>query len=240
MCAEQCRKMYSVLVLLLLCFCSLHCWALNGPEKAKFQSSNRSVNYEVFHGEGQPAIIILLHGASGPDVPFYRSQAAFFAKNGYTVLLLHYFDATGSSTPSTQNYEVWVKAVQDLIGECARLPHYANRPIALVGYSLGASVALAAGSQGVPVRAIADWYGDLPDAFFSKFRGMPPLLILHGARDSNIPVRNAEQLIRLCEMKELSCESHIYDDQEHGFNGQALEDAEQRTLLFLARVMKPS
>jgi len=98
---------------------------------------------------------------------------------------------------------------------------------------LGASIALAAGSQGLPVSAIAEWYGSLPDSFFNRFDGMPPLLILHGALDSNIPVVNGKQMIRLCEMKELICANHIYPDQGHGFEGVALRDAEERTLFFL-------
>jgi dienelactone hydrolase len=86
-----------------------------------------------------------------------------------------------------------------------------------MGFSLGASVALSSGSQVIPVDAIAEWYGSLPDVFFFKLKGMPPLLILHGQRDDNIPVVNAQQIIQLCSMKRFTCESHIYPDQGHGF-----------------------
>jgi carboxymethylenebutenolidase len=103
-----------------------------------------------------------------------------------------------------------------------------------LGFSLGSSVALAAGSQNIAVDAIADWYGSLPDEFSYQMKGMPPLLILHGERDSNIPVLNAQQLVKLCEMKHLTCEHHFYADQEHGFGGKALEDADRRTLAFFA------
>jgi dienelactone hydrolase len=88
-----------------------------------------------------------------------------------------------------------------------------------VGYSLGSSVALAAGSQDLSVDAIAEWYGSLPDEFFYQMNGMPPLLILHGERDSNIPITNAQQLVKLCEMKQLTCDHHFYSDQGHGFTG---------------------
>jgi dipeptidyl aminopeptidase/acylaminoacyl peptidase len=99
-------------------------------------------------------------------------------------------------------------------------------------------VALAAGSQVVPVDAIAEWYGSLPDEFFFRLKGMPPLLILHGARDGNIPIVNAKQLIQLCTMKGFACESHIYSDQEHGFVPPAYDDAVKRTLDFFARRLK--
>jgi dienelactone hydrolase len=114
----------------------------------------------------------------------------------------------------------------------------ANRQVVLVGYSLGASVALSVGSQNPSLTAIAEWYGSLPDQFFYTFRGMPPLLILHGKQDDNIPVANAQQLIQLCAMKQLTCESHLYPDQGHGFDPKALEDADARTLAFLARFVR--
>ncbi len=46
-------------------------------------------------------------------------------------------------------------------------------------------------------------------------------------------MRNAQQLERLCVMDKLSCESHLYPDQGHGFSDAALKDAEARTLEFL-------
>jgi len=206
------------------------------PRTARFKTDNRSISYEVFEGTAEDPVLILLHGASGPDV--YRSQAKFFNAKGYTVLLLHYLDATGSSTPSSQNYKSWVKTVQGLVRQCENDSKWSKRKIALIGYSLGASVALGAGSQRTPVSAIAEWYGSLPDEFFYHFQGMPPLLILHGAQDTNIPVINAQQLIKLCGLKQLTCENHIYPNQGHGFTGKDLDDAESRTADFLSRKLK--
>jgi len=220
-----------------LCLCSLLANAAS-PAQAKFMSGEKSVKYEVYGAEANGPVLILLHGSSGPDAQLYRAQAEFFAANGYTVLLLHYFDATGSSMPNDENYVRWVKAVYDLIQECRTIPGFQKRKIALIGFSLGASVALAAGSQRVQVGAIADWYGSLPDEFFDKIKGMPPLLVLHGKRDGVIPIINAEQMVRLCGMAKFTCESHFYSDQSHGFMGSALEDADSRTLDFFSRVLK--
>ena len=128
--------------------------------------------------------------------------------------------------------------MQDLVHECKGNPKWSSRKIALIGFSLGASVALAAGSQEVPVTAIADWYGSLPDEFFNKLKGMPPLLILHGQLDEVIPIVNAQQLVRLCGMKQFTCESHFYPDQGHGFKGNALDDADKRTIDFFSRMLK--
>jgi dienelactone hydrolase len=203
----------------------------------RFDFEGRSVAYDSSETRDDQPIVILLHGASGPSLPIYQQQADFFASRGFNTILPHYFDATNSSQPTDQNYKAWVRLVETLINQLAA----ANKPrkIFLVGYSLGASVALAAGSQGVPVDAIAEWYGSLPDEFFYAFKTMPPLLILHGQRDDNIPVSNAAQLLKLCEMKRLVCDNHIYPDQGHGFSGQALTDADTRTVEFLSRHSQP-
>lgn len=161
----------------------------------------------------------------------YAAEAALFASHGYRTVLLHYYDATASHSPTDQNYAAWVNAVEDLVDELHR--QTPNAKVYLVGYSLGASVALAAGSQRVPTDAIVEWAGSLPDVFFRQLKGMPPLLILHGRRDTNVPVHNAEQLIRLCGIAHFTCEHEIYPDQGHAFAGPALDDAQARTLAFL-------
>jgi carboxymethylenebutenolidase len=199
---------------------------------------NAKVTVESFGEQAGRPTLILLHGASGPEIPFYRQQAGTFAAHGYHVLLPHYFDATRSPTPSDGNYRLWTAAIQTLIARTKAGDSAANLQIVLVGYSLGASVALAVGSQDPSLTAIAEWYGTLPDQFFYTLRGMPPLLILHGERDDNIPVANARQLIKLCAMKQLTCENHLYPDQGHGFDPKALEDADARTPAFLARFVQ--
>lgn len=202
---------------------------------AKLSFEGRSVTYNTLDtGENKP-VIILLHGASGPGSSYYQDQARIFAVKGFTTIVLHYFDATKTSQATTENYRAWARVVEEMVKQAAGAAGANPRKVFLVGYSLGASVALAAGSQGAPVAAIAEWYGSLPDDFFYTMKGMPPLLILHGQQDTNIPVANAQQLIQLCGMKKLECESHIYPDQNHGFMGQALGDADDRTIQFLSK-----
>jgi carboxymethylenebutenolidase len=206
--------------------------------QASFVSGGKTVTYEVFGENSNGPLLIYLHGASGPSAPLYRQQAQYFGDNGFTVLFLHYFDATGTPRPSPTAYMRWATAVAELVRACHSDPRWSHRKIALMGLSLGSSVALAAGSQKVEVSAVADWYGSLPDEFFYDLKGMPPLLILHGERDPVIPVVNAQQLVQLCAMKHFTCESHIYKDQGHGFVEPALGDADRRTLDFFSRMLK--
>jgi len=191
------------------------------------------IKYEDFGDPTAEKCVILLHGASGLAVPLYKDQAVFFAAHKFHVLLPHYFDATRSQSPTTENYQAWANVAAELAAECRK--QASTREVFFIGYSLGASVALAAGSQGAPVDGIADWYGSLPDDFFNTMKAMPPLLILHGEHDANIPIVNAQQLVQLCEMKGLHCDHHFYADQAHGFTGKALDDADQRTIAFFSQ-----
>jgi dienelactone hydrolase len=195
----------------------------------------RTVKYETFGSESNRQVLILLHGVSGPSL-FYTQQAEFFADHGFRVLLPHYLDATHDSSPTDEHYEAWVSAVRKIVDDSNTDAKGRWVSTVIVGYSLGASVALALGSQGQGPDAIAEMYGSLPDLFFRDLRGMPPLLILHGGRDTNIPVSNAIQLGKLCSVANLTCDTHIYPGEGHGFSPEALRDADQRILQFFAKV----
>ncbi len=226
-----------LLVLIAITVFSVRAFA-QSPQLVRFTSGERQVSYELFGAESTGPLIIMLHGVGGPEVPLYRGLAQYLATKNDTVLFLHYFDAADTYRASDQNYVAWEKAVSDLVNECRMNPKWASRKIALLGFSLGASVALAAGSQAIPVDAVAEWYGSLPDEFFYQLKGMPPLLILHGQHDDNIPVSNAQQVMQLCSMKRFTCESHIYPSQGHGFLPPDYDDAVKRTLDFFSRHLK--
>jgi carboxymethylenebutenolidase len=62
---------------------------------------------------------------------------------------------------------------------------------------------------------------------------MAPVLILHGQDDNLIPVSNALELEELLQKKSVPYEMKIYPHQGHGFDGDALVDANQRAVAFL-------
>lgn len=202
-----------------------------GRSKRDPAKEAQQIRYENFGASTGVPLMILLHGSSGPG-DFYREQARFFAHHGFQVVIPHYLEATRNSAGTDDNYAVWVTVVRNLM---EKLNADRSQGTVLVGFPLGASVALALGSQGQGPDAIAEWYGSLPDKFFREMKGMPPLLILHGARDTNIPVINAMQLSKLCLLVKLTCETHIYPDQEHWFDAKTLRDADGRTFQFLSR-----
>jgi dienelactone hydrolase len=189
---------------------------------------------------GDPAnspAVIVLHGSGGvqPSKETHAAQWRALNEDGYCVCLPHYLDSTGGSARDPgSHYGVWVRTVTDAVRFV--LPQH-PRGVALIGYSLGASVALATASQGSQIGVVVAWGGSLPDEYFQSFQRMPPALILHGQRDTVVPVRNAIQLERLCRIRSLECEVKLYPEEPHDFGPAATADAYARIKAFLRRFL---
>jgi predicted esterase len=163
------------------------------------------------------ATIVLLHGSGPSDLGIGRLQARFFAEHGFRVFVADYLSATPKTEPTAANYRRWAQVVDDIVADLRARPGSRNKKIALVGQDLG---------------AIAEWSGLLPNQFFSQVQSLPPLLIFHGEQDRQVPVVNARQLVRLCELKDFTCEAGIYPDEGHVFTSNAMDSANQRALTF--------
>jgi dienelactone hydrolase len=201
-------------------------------EYATFTSQGKAISCAVYSAQNATATMIFLRGSSPGDLALARSQARFFAQHGFRVLLADYLSATPKVELTAENYRRWAQAVEDIVVDLRSRPVTPNRKIALVGQALGASVALLAASHKIGVDAIAEWSGLLPNEFFRQVQSLPPLLIIHGEQDKQVPIVNARQLVRLCELKDFTCEEEIYPGEGHAFSGHALESASQRILTF--------
>jgi dienelactone hydrolase len=201
-------------------------------EYATFMSHGKAVSCAVYDAHDATATIIFLRGASPSDLAFARMEARFFAEHAFRVLLVDYLTVTPNLELTAINYRRWGQAVEDIVVDLHARPAARARKIALIGQGLGASVALLAGSRKLGVEAIAEWSGLLPNQFFSQVQNLPPLLILHGGQDKQVPMVNARQLVRLCELKDFTCEAGMYPDEGHVFSSKATESANQRVLTF--------
>src|SRR6201996_4550812 len=201
-------------------------------EYATFMSHGKAVSCAVYDTHDATATIVFLRGASSADLSFARAEARFFAEHAFRVLLVDYLSVTPTLEPTATNYRRWGQAVEDVVAELHAHPTPRARKIALIGQGLGASVALLAASHKLGVEAITEWSGLLPNQFFSQVQNLPPLLILHGEQDKLVPIVNARQLVRLCELKDFTCEAGMYPDEGHVFSSKATESANQRMLTF--------
>jgi carboxymethylenebutenolidase len=111
----------------------------------------------------------------------------------------------------------------------------ANR-IGLLGFSLGAYLALSVASVERRIRAVVEFFGGVPEELHG-FTRMPPVLILHGEQDRVVPVSEAIRLQQLLERTGSAYEVKLYPNAGHGFNGLQLLDAGQRTLKFLRKYL---
>jgi predicted esterase len=211
-------------------------------ETTTFQSGGRKVAMEEYaphSATSDTAAVILLCGSGGSQSPAisYSGQARFFTLSGRRVYLPHYLDVTHRSPGQPElQYGVWAETVRDAIRTIQSKTRLQPSRTVLVGYSLGASVALAVAALGFRFAGVVVWSGSLPDVYRDMDK-LPPLLILHGGRDEVIPEFNALQLAGLCRLKHFRCDLNIFPEEGHAFSADGIKRADQQILAFLDAVL---
>lgn len=185
------------------------------------------------------AAVILLYGSGGirsSAVP-QAEEARLFARRGFRVYLPHYLDVTGGRAGDPEShYEVWAQAVRDALRYIQSEADIPPSRMAIVGYSLGGSVALSVAAVEPRLSGVVVWSGSLPDAY-RDVKMLPPLLILHGSRDAIIPADDARQLASLCTVKQFHCDLKIYRDEGHAFSSAGFTRANHQIQAFLETVL---
>jgi dienelactone hydrolase len=198
-------------------------------------SGGKSITVERFEPEeaGIYPAVVLVHGLDGLEATgdAYRAIAQKLAWKKYVVLLVHYFDSTGTSSkesmgmvPAFQKYlenenlskkdrqrldelwAVWKDTIRDSVRHCQNLPQVRKDHVAVVGVSLGAFLSLSlVAEQEIRVAAVVDLFGGLPHSLHGRTKNFPPVLIIHGDQDQVVPVRHAQTLEKLL----LSCNCQV-------------------------------
>src|SRR5277367_4165800 len=183
--------------------------------------------------------VIGLHGSAGGHASM-ADPARLLAQQGFAVYVLHYFDRTGTVEIDGlqtifRHFPVWMKTLWDAVSFVASQPQVDPERIGLLGFSLGAYLALSASAIDSRVRAVVEFFGGMPKEMRFFARRLCPVLILHGDQDKTVPVEEAYHLQGLLEKKQIAYEMQIYPGAGHGFSGEVWRDAGLRTLAFLEK-----
>jgi dienelactone hydrolase len=216
--------------------------------KSVFVSDQRSVvidQYNPTTGGWHPPVM-LVHGGGGPDGDWRKKgllEALVAA--GYSVFVPHYFGGQGGPWNGADNptqFLAYIRTLNDASRYIARQPDVKNNELGIVGLSLGGYLVLALAEEvrshppplhSPDIKAVVEMYGGMPGFAASRMTTMPPVLILHGEDDDVIPVARAYEVEELLKKKRSTFEIKIYSHQGHGFTGDAVKDAHERTISFL-------
>jgi dienelactone hydrolase len=204
-----------------------------------FESGNKPIRLDSFlpdSGGKHPAVLALY--GSGGGISGMSEPATMLAEQGFAVFVLHYFDRTGTTQVTDKqtifrHFPAWGKTVWDAISHIEKHPQADATNIGLLGFSLGAYLALSVASVDPRVKAVVEFFGGLPKEMKLFMRRLCPVLILHGQADSTIPVQEAYDLQNLLEKKGIPYEIKIYPGVGHGFSPEIWKDAAIRALRFL-------
>ena len=168
--------------------------------------------------------------------------ASLLAAQGYAIYVPHYFDRTGATVVNdkatmVRHFPVWGKTLWDAVSHVERQPHVDPTRVGLLGFSLGAYLALSVASVDPRVRAVVDFFGGFPREMKLFMRRLCPTLILHGDADPTVPVEEAYRLREMLEKRGIPYEMQIYPGAGHGFVGETWRDAGLRTLAFLQKYL---
>jgi len=214
-----------------------------------FVSGGRTIAIDCFIPESSPEsakdpsrfpAIIALHGSGGGHDTL-RETARPLAAQGFCVYVPHYFDRTGTTEAQMPamflNFPLWMKTLWDVVSLIAQQPAVDSDHIGVLGFSLGAYLALSLGCIDARVQAVAEYFGGLPREIRPFMRRLPPTLILHGDADTVVPVVEAYSLQEALEERKVPYELRIYPGEGHHFTTETRANADTRMHAFFQKYL---
>jgi carboxymethylenebutenolidase len=210
--------------------------------RERFPSGHDRVAVEVYTppAGGPFPVVILLHGARPRGEEAHcDALASDIARHGLMVLRVHYYDR-GRKGRGTRSQ--WQRCISDALTFASTLPGADASRNAVVGFSLGAFLALSQAPSDTRIGSVVAFYGGIaPGQAPEARRSMPPVLLLHGTADRIVPVRRSLQASELLHAGGRQADLVIYPGVRHGFclnsrggaDRRAAADGWRRTIEFL-------
>ena len=213
--------------------------------EVSFVSGGKTIAIDCFIPETKtprPAILALHGSGGGHDT--LAVVARPLAEQGYNIYVPHYFDRTGTVEAEMPqmflNFPQWAKTLWDAVSLVANQSATDPNRIGLIGFSLGAYLALSLSSVDPRIKAVAEYFGGLPKEVRPFMRRLAPTLILHGDADTVVPVAEAHNLQKLFEEKKVPYEIEIYPNEGHNFTEKTRARADAKMHAFFEKYLKPA
>ena len=185
-------------------------------------------------GPGPFPGVLVLHTSGGTESEV-EEYAEASAREGFAALAVDYFAARGASTNSPNND--WPGQVADLsaaVGYLFSRSEVKKDGVGAVGFSLGALRAMQVSGGRPDVKAVVGYYGPYdpmqrlwvpaasraraPSALQEAARISATVLLLHGDRDLETPLGEAQAMAKAMKDAGKSVELVIYSKAGHRFN----------------------
>ena len=199
--------------------------------QATYTSNQRSIRVDtsIPAGPGPHPAIVLLHGSGGNSGAWLERITPFVTRLKVAVFAIHYFDCTGAARAEPgELYDgihvpLWLRTIRDGIDHIADLPAVDPARIALIGVSLGGFLSLALGTQpDHRIKTIVEISAGLVPPFDQQATSaFPSTLILHGDRDTLVPISMAHDLDATLTRLNVLHQTNILTGETHFFSDSA-------------------
>jgi dienelactone hydrolase len=199
-----------------------------GCMRADFTSRGAPVRAELCRARRDPGgrAVVILHGCGGFDT-FDHRLAADLPADGITTLYVQYFDPTppppggkgfcGGRGFGPDPFPIWQRVVVDAAAALRRTPGVDPHAVGLVGWSLGAGLALGvAESSPHTFDALAAFSAGAFGEVLADAGRLPPSLFLVGTRDA-FPVSDAVALRNAARSAHVPTALYVYPRGTHNW-----------------------
>jgi carboxymethylenebutenolidase len=228
------------------CAPALHATAV-APAKltsnvSHFESGGRRIRVDIYRPEvaGLRPAVIVVHGSSGVHsrIPNTGTRyAKALAEQGLIAFVVHYFDSThtirAGLSSEKKNYFTWLRVLSDATTWVGRYPGVDSTRVGMLGHSLGAFLAVGAGTYDQRISRVVLLGGALEPFLEGKLERMPPTLICHGDKDDEVPLKDAVALSDFLRARGWEVDLRVYPGEGHIFSTSAVSDVLTRAARFL-------